>query len=105
MNSLLTYINRRVKQQEKHLDVRVNHMGEEVDTSFSRFSSISSDEADIELVSKNKKLALHYDFNTGTLTDILSLMVLGFAVTSQELLDEKTVVIKADAYVPNSPRN
>lgn len=68
MNSLLTYINRRVKQQEKHLDVRVNHMGEEVDTSFSRFSSISSDEADIELISKNKKLALHYDFNTGSLT-------------------------------------
>ena len=69
MNSLLTYINRRVKQQEKHLDVKVNFKDEEIDSIFTRFSSISSDGADIELVSKNMKWALHYDFNTGTLTE------------------------------------
>ena len=69
MNSLLTYINRRVKQQEKHLDVKVNFKDEEVDSVFSRYSSILSDGADIELVSKNKKLSVHYDFNTGSLTE------------------------------------
>ena len=69
MNSLLTYINRRIKQQEKHLDVKVNFKDEKVDSIFTRFSSISSDGADIELVSKNMKMALYYDFNTGTLTE------------------------------------
>lgn len=69
MNIILAYINRRVKQQEKHLDVKVNFKDQEVDTLFSRFSSFSSDRADIELGSTNKKLALHYDFNTGTLTE------------------------------------
>jgi hypothetical protein len=69
MNSLLTDINRKVKRQEKHLDIKVNLNGEEVDTLFSRFSSFSSDSADIELGSTNKKLVLHYDFNTGSLTE------------------------------------
>ena len=69
MNSLLTYINRKVKRQEKHLDIKVNLNGEEVDTLFSRFSSFSSDSADIELGSTNKKLVLHYDFNTGSLIE------------------------------------
>ncbi len=69
MNIILAYINRRVKQQEKHLDVKVNFKDQEVDTLFSRFSSFSSDRADIELGSTNKKLVLHYDFNTGSLTD------------------------------------
>ena len=69
MNSLLTDINRKVKRQEKHLDIKVNLNGEEVDTLFSRFSLFSSDSADIELGSTNKKLSLHYDFNTGTLTE------------------------------------
>ena len=69
MNNIFGYINRRVKQQEKHFDVKVNFKDEEVDSFFSRFSSISSDGADIELVYKNMKLALHYDFNTGTLTE------------------------------------
>ena len=69
MNSLLTYINRRVKNQEKYLDIKVNLNDKEVDSIFSRFSSISSGSADIELVSNNKKLSLHYDFNTGTLTE------------------------------------
>ena len=58
MNSLLTYINRRIKQQEKHLDVKVNFKDEKVDSIFTRFSSVSSDGADIELVSKNMKLAV-----------------------------------------------
>lgn len=70
MNSLLTYINRKVKRLEKHLDIKVNLNGEEVDTLFSRFSSFSSDSADIELGSTNKKLVFHYDFNTGSLTEI-----------------------------------
>lgn len=70
MNSLLTYINRKVKCQEKHLDIKVNLNGEEVDTLFSRFSSFSSDSADIELASTNKKLVFHYDFNTCSLTEI-----------------------------------
>ena len=69
MNNILRYINRRVKQQEKHFDVKVNFKDEEVDSVFSRYSSISSDGADIELVSKNKKLSVHYDFNTGSLTE------------------------------------
>ena len=69
MNSLLTYINRKVKRLEKHLDIKVNLNGEEVDTLFSRFSSFSSDSADIELGSTNKKLVFHYDFNTGSLTE------------------------------------
>ena len=69
MNSLLTYINRKVKRQEKHLDIKVNLNGEEVDTLFSRFSLFSSDSADIELGSTNKKLVLHYDFNTGSLIE------------------------------------
>lgn len=47
----------------------MNLNGEEVDTLFSRFSSFSSDSADIELGSTNTGLALHYDFNTGTLTE------------------------------------
>lgn len=70
MKNILTYINRRVKQQEKHLDVKVNYKDEEVDSLFSRISSFSSDGADIELISNNKKLALHYDFNTGRLTEV-----------------------------------
>jgi len=70
MNSLLTYKNRKVKRLEKHLDIKVNLNGEEVDTLFSRFSSFSSDSADIELGSTNKKLVLHYDFNTGSLIEI-----------------------------------
>ena len=69
MNNILAYINRRVKHQEKHLDIKVNFNGEEFNTIFSRFSSFSSDCADIELVSTNKKLVLHYDFNTGSLTE------------------------------------
>ena len=69
MNSLLTYINRKVKRQEKHLDIKVNLNGEEVDTLFSRFSSFSFDGAEIELGSTNKKLVLHYDFNTGSLIE------------------------------------
>ena len=69
MNSLLTYINRKVKRQEKHLDIKVNLNGEEVDTLFSRFSSFSSVSADIELGSTNKKFVLHYEFNTGSLTE------------------------------------
>jgi len=69
MNNILAYINRRVKQQEKHLDIKVNFNGEEFDTIFFRFSSFSSDCADIELVSTNKKLVVHYDFNTGCLTE------------------------------------
>lgn len=70
MNNILAYINRRVKQQEKHLDIKVNFNGEEFDTIFSRFSSFSSDCADIELVSTNKKIVVHYDFNTGCLTEV-----------------------------------
>ena len=54
MNSLLTYINRKVKCQEKHLDIKVNLNDKEVDSIFSRFSSISSGSADIELVSKKR---------------------------------------------------
>ena len=68
--NILASINRIVKHQEKHLDIKVNLNGEEVDTLFSRFSSFSSDSADIELGSTNKKLVLHYDFNTGSLTEI-----------------------------------
>ena len=67
---ILASINRIVKHQEKHLDIKVNLNGEEVDTLFYRFSSFSSDDADIELVSNNKKLALHYDFHTGSLTEV-----------------------------------
>ena len=69
MNNLLAYINRRVKHQEKHLDVKVNYKDEEVDTVFYRFSYFSSNDTDIELVSSNMKLVLHYDFNTGCLTE------------------------------------
>lgn len=69
MNSLLAYINRRVKHQEKHFGIKVNLKDEEIDTAFSRFSSFSSDGTVIELVSSNKKLELHYDFNTGRLTE------------------------------------
>ena len=59
--NILASINRIVKHQEKHLDIKVNLNGEEVDTLFSRFSSFSSDSADIELGSTNKKLVLHYE--------------------------------------------
>ena len=55
MNNLLAYINRRVKHQEKHLDVKVNYKDEEVDTVFYRFSYFSSNDTDIELVSSNMK--------------------------------------------------
>ena len=70
MNNILAYINRRVKNQEKHLDIKLNFKDEEIDTTFSRFSSFSSNGADIELVSSNKEFVLHYNFNTGTLTEI-----------------------------------
>ena len=69
MNNILAYINRKVKQQEKHLDVKVNYKDEEVDTVFSRFSSFSSNDTNIELVSTKKKIVLHYDFNIGSLTE------------------------------------
>ena len=69
MNNLLAHINRSIKRQEEHLDIKVSINDEEIDTLFSRFSSFSLDDADIELVSSNKKIVLHYDFNTGSLTE------------------------------------
>ena len=69
MNNILAYINRRVKNQEKHLDIKLNFKGKEIDTIFSRFSSFSPNDTNIELATSNKKFVIHYDFNTGRPTE------------------------------------
>lgn len=68
---MLAKINRRVKQLEKHLDIKIVYQGEEVDTLFERFSAFSFECADITLFSseKSKRFKLHYDFTTGSLRD------------------------------------
>ncbi len=69
---MLAKINRRVKQLEKHLDIKIVYRGEEVDTVFERFFSFSFECADVTLFSseKSKRYKLHYDFNNGSLTDL-----------------------------------
>ena len=72
MDILLAKINRRVKHLEKHLDIKIVYQGEEIETLFERFSAFSNDNADIILYAseKLKRIKLHYDFNTGNLTDL-----------------------------------
>ena len=69
---MISIINRRVKHLEKHLDIKIVYQGEEVNTLFERFSAFSFDCADLTLYSseKSKRIKLHYDFNTGNLTDL-----------------------------------
>lgn len=71
---MIAIINRRVKKLEKHLDVKIVYQGEEVNTFFERFSAFSFECADLTLYSseKSKRFKLHYDFNTGSLTDLKS---------------------------------
>lgn len=71
MDILLARVNRRVKHLEKHLDIKIVYQGEEIETLFERFSVFSCDNADIILYSseKSKRYRLHYDFNTGILTE------------------------------------
>ena len=58
MNSLLTYINRRVKQQEKHLDVKVNYTDEEVEKLINDYWDDScSDEANVN------EIVLQHQYN------------------------------------------
>lgn len=47
MDNLLYRINRRVKQLEKHLDIKIVYQGEEIGTLFERFSAFSYENADI----------------------------------------------------------
>ena len=72
MDIVLAKINRRVKQLEKHLDIKIVYQGEEIETLFERFSSFSNNNADIVLYSseKSKRYRLHYDFNYGSLTEL-----------------------------------
>ena len=69
---MISIINRRVKHLEKHLDIKIVYQGEEVNTLFERFSAFSFECADLTLYSseKSKRFKLHYDFNTGNLTDL-----------------------------------
>lgn len=69
---MIAIINRRVKHLEKHLDIKIVYQGEEVNTLFERFSAFSFECADLTLYSseKSKRFKLHYDFNTGNLTDL-----------------------------------
>ena len=69
---MIAIINRRVKHLEKHLDIKIVYQGEEVNTLFERFSAFSFECADLILFSseKSKRFKLHYDFNTGNLTDL-----------------------------------
>ena len=71
MDKIQIKINRRVKQLEKHLDIKIIYQGEKIETLFERFSAFSYDNADIILYSseKSKRYRLHYDFNTGILTE------------------------------------
>lgn len=71
MDNLLSYINKKVKKIEKHLDIKLCIQGEEIDTAFERFVAFSYDEADIVLCSADtsRRFKLHYDFNTGYLKD------------------------------------
>ena len=72
IKTMLTRINRRVKQLEKHLDIKIVYQGEEVDTVFERFFSFSFECAAVTIFSseKSKRYKLHYDFNNGSLTDL-----------------------------------
>ena len=72
MDKLQIKINRRVKQLEKHLDIKIVYQGEEIDTLFERFSAFSYECADLILFAfeKSMRVKLHYDFNTGNLTDL-----------------------------------
>ena len=72
IKTMLTRINRRVKQLEKHLDIKIVYHGEEVDTVFERFFSFSFEYADVTIFSseKSKRYKLHYDCNNGSLTDL-----------------------------------
>ena len=74
MDNLISYINRKVKKIEKHLDIKLNIQDEVITTLFKQFISFSYDNADFVLCSaeKPKKHILHYDFNTGHLTDTKS---------------------------------
>ena len=69
---MIAKINRRVKQLDKHLDIKIVYQGEEVKTIFERFAAFSFECADLILFSseKSKRFKLHYDFNTGNLTDL-----------------------------------
>ncbi len=71
MNNHLSYINRKTKCWEKHLDVLVVFPEGEIPTVFERFDSISYDEATLVMHSaeKKKRYKLHYDFTTGKLTE------------------------------------
>lgn len=71
MDIILAKINRRVKQLEKHLDIKIVYQGEEIETLFERFSAFTYDNAEIILYSskKPKRYRLNYDFNTGILTE------------------------------------
>lgn len=68
---MIAKINRRVKQLEKHLDIKIVYQGEEVEAVFERFFSFSFECADITLYSSErlKRYKLHYDFNNGLLRD------------------------------------
>lgn len=74
MNNHLSYINRKTKCWEKHLDVLVVFPEGEIPTVFERFESISYDEATLVMHSAEmkKRYKLHYDFTTGKLTELKS---------------------------------
>ena len=71
MDKLLAKINRKVKKTETNLKIRITFREEEIDTLFERFSALTFDCADFVLYApvKSKRYKLHYDFNTGVLTE------------------------------------
>ena len=72
---------------EKCLDIKIVYQGEEIDTLFERFSAFSYESADIILHSSTepKRYKLHYDFNTGILTDFK----MGFDIEVIDLLSSR----------------
>lgn len=84
---MIAKINRRVKQLEKHLDIKIVYQGEDLDTIFERFSAFSFECADFTMFSseKAKRYQLHYDFNTGNLTDLK----MGFEIDVVDLLSSR----------------
>lgn len=51
---MIAKINRRVKQLDKHLDIKIVYQGEEVKTIFERFAAFSFECADLILFSSEK---------------------------------------------------